>query len=120
MGSAPLASAAVPVPAAVSDPVSARVGTDPASAPGGQCGGRAVAGTVGYTGAMTEVERGVDTWCPACQRAVEEDALTTCLICRSLFCPGCAVPGYGREFCSTRCRDYFFFGDGDLGIEEGE
>lgn len=42
-----------------------------------------------------------------------EDALRECAICRTLFCPSCAIRGYGREFCSARCRDYFFFGDGE-------
>ena len=69
------------------------------------------------------VERGgsLDTWCPNCHRSVAEDVLQECLICRSLFCPECAVRGYGREFCSTRCRDYFFFGDMDeeAGEESG-
>ncbi len=73
---------------------------------------------LGYTGAMADVERVVDTWCPTCHSPVAEDALARCIICRGLFCPGCAVRGYGREFCSERCRDYFFFGDGEPESEE--
>ena len=39
--------------------------------------------------------------------------MKVCIICRGRFCPSCAVAGYGREFCSERCRDYFFFGDAE-------
>jgi hypothetical protein len=35
------------------------------------------------------------------------------MICRSLFCQECAVRDYGRQFCSLRCRGFFFYGDGD-------
>ena len=34
-------------------------------------------------------------------------------MCRNVFCPDCAVVGYGREFCGVSCCDMFFFGDGD-------
>jgi len=62
---------------------------------------------------MTDGRDRVDTWCPNCGEPAEEDTLRECVICRTLFCPACAVRGYGREFCSTRCRDFFFFGDGE-------
>jgi hypothetical protein len=47
--------------------------------------------------------------------------LQECMICRTVFCRQCGVAGYGREFCSARCRACFFFGDGaeeELGSEE--
>lgn len=61
----------------------------------------------------------VDTWCAVCGEAVREDALQRCAICRTLLCRGCGVEGYGRFFCTRRCRDYFFFGDmEDADLEE--
>ena len=39
--------------------------------------------------------------------------MQTCMMCRTLFCRYCAARGYGRDFCSDRCRAMFFFGDGD-------
>jgi len=62
---------------------------------------------------MIEGRGTVETWCPNCHEPVAEEMLRECAICRTLFCPACAVRGYGREFCSVRCRDYFFFGDGE-------
>jgi hypothetical protein len=62
---------------------------------------------------MREVVPDADTWCPACERTVPEDSLLLCVICRGRFCPNCAVDGFGRQFCSTACRDLFFYGDGD-------
>jgi len=66
---------------------------------------------------MKAEDTGVETWCPVCGSAVPEKILHQCMICRRLFCRRCAVEGYGRLFCSTRCRDYFFYGDGE---ETGE
>ena len=52
--------------------------------------------------------------CPQCHQPLEEGGeLQACLICRSLFCQSCAVLDYGRQFCSMRCRGFFFYGDGD-------
>jgi len=62
---------------------------------------------------MTDGGGPIETWCPGCGTPVPEDALKVCIICRGRFCPSCAVAGYGREFCSERCRDYFFFGDAE-------
>ena len=45
--------------------------------------------------------------------AVPVGELRTCQICRSLFCQHCEIYGYGRNFCGDRCRDMFFFGDGE-------
>jgi hypothetical protein len=44
---------------------------------------------------------------------VVESELRACQMCRSLFCRHCEVYGYGRFFCGERCRDMFFFGDGE-------
>lgn len=50
--------------------------------------------------------------CPSCNQPTEL-GLQTCTMCRNQFCHRCAVAGYGREFCSDRCRAMFFHGDGD-------
>ena len=69
----------------------------------------------GILRAMEANEGHVETWCPVCRSPVFEEALKVCVICRRLFCHRCAVQGYGREFCSTRCRDFFFYGEGEDG-----
>jgi hypothetical protein len=51
--------------------------------------------------------------CPQCGLPYGEGELRACVICRSLFCQDCAVFDYGRQFCSLRCRGFFFYGDGD-------
>jgi len=57
--------------------------------------------------------------CPVCGDQTEEFLLRECVICRTLFCRRCSISGYGREFCSERCRAYFYFGDeDDLGERE--
>ncbi len=56
--------------------------------------------------------------CPVCQQQVPVGVLRPCMICRTLFCRRCAIEGYGREFCSPVCRDYFFHGDGDESDED--
>lgn len=66
--------------------------------------------------ALKEKASGVE--CPSCHRMVDERALQLCTICRSVFCQRCAVAGYGREFCSERCREFFFHGDDDELPEE--
>ena len=62
---------------------------------------------------MRETAPDVETWCPACERTVPEESLLLCMICRSRFCQQCAVIGFGRQFCSSGCRDIFFYGDED-------
>ena len=62
---------------------------------------------------MVEKEAPPRGTCPACDRPIYEYELQQCLICRSLFCHRCAVPGFGRYFWSSRCRDVFFYGDGE-------
>jgi hypothetical protein len=49
--------------------------------------------------------------CRSCGDLVLESEIRTCMICRSRFCPQCAVVGFGREFCSPRCREFFFHGE---------
>ena len=49
--------------------------------------------------------------CPNCGEDCTEDRLQVCVICRKFFCDRCVVEGYGRDFCSGRCRDFFFFGE---------
>lgn len=51
--------------------------------------------------------------CPTCGQAAPESELRSCQMCRSLFCQHCETYGYGRFFCGERCRDMFFFGDGE-------
>jgi len=51
--------------------------------------------------------------CPSCGHEILPFQLRDCSICRILFCQYCSVPGYGRDFCSDRCRAMFFFGNGD-------
>lgn len=74
----------------------------------------------GYTLFMLELaqDKAAHDECPACGTRVPVGVLQTCMICRSLFCRRCAVPGYGRSFCSPVCRDYFFHGDGDDDVGE--
>ena len=57
--------------------------------------------------------------CPNCSDEITEYALGTCVICRGEFCLQCAVTGYGRDFCSKMCREFFYHGDEeDMGKEE--
>ena len=39
--------------------------------------------------------------------------IAKCPICFLLVCESCAVRAFGRQFCSKRCSDQFFFGDDD-------
>jgi hypothetical protein len=43
--------------------------------------------------------------------------LTKCHMCGKTVCRKCASFAYGRYFCSIRCAQYFFHGEGD---EPGE
>lgn len=56
--------------------------------------------------------------CDKCERRASADELHQCIICRSLFCRHCSVMGYGREFCSESCCEFFFHGEGDEHEEE--
>ena len=63
---------------------------------------------------MAKPEKRPAQLCPRCGEEVTEgDPLQACSICRTPFCERCAVIGFGRYFCSSRCRDFFFHGDGE-------
>ncbi len=49
--------------------------------------------------------------CITCQADEQDVRLAKCPICFKWVCDRCAVRSYGREFCSRRCSDQFFFGD---------
>jgi len=51
--------------------------------------------------------------CPVCGLGVLANQLQECEICRSVCCEYCVVSDFGRDFCSRRCRGFFFWGDGD-------
>ena len=51
--------------------------------------------------------------CPLCGLEMPESQLQPCSICRSLCCQYCALLDYGRTFCSSRCRGFFMWGDGE-------
>jgi hypothetical protein len=51
--------------------------------------------------------------CVVCQKDDQETNLYKCPICFKLVCSNCANLSYGRQFCSKRCADQFFFGDDD-------
>ena len=51
--------------------------------------------------------------CPVCGLKVPVNELQKCEICHSVTCEYCGVADFGRSFCATKCRDFFFWGDGD-------
>jgi len=51
--------------------------------------------------------------CPVCGVRVPVTELQECTICRSVSCEYCAISDFGRNFCSIRCRSFFFWGDGE-------
>lgn len=51
--------------------------------------------------------------CQLCGLSVPESELQTCFICKEQYCQYCAKLDFGRTFCSTRCRGFFFWGDRD-------
>jgi len=67
---------------------------------------------------MVEREASNEELCPGCNHRIQAGELRLCIMCRSLFCHRCAVEGYGRTFCSDRCREYFFHGDGEASEED--
>ena len=58
--------------------------------------------------------------CPKCGIKVPESELQSCTICHSVLCQYCAVADFGRNFCSNRCRGFFFWGDGEQDDDEGD
>ncbi len=70
---------------------------------------------------MANIEQRESKACPRCDLVVRVgDALRGCAICRTVICHHCSVEDFGRHFCSDRCRDYFFHGDGDEDEQEDE
>ncbi|MFH1176726.1 MAG: hypothetical protein V1750_04905 [Acidobacteriota bacterium] len=58
--------------------------------------------------------------CIKCGRENPFWAVGSCVICGNAICHRCATPAYGRSFCSERCADFFFHGEGeDAEVEEG-
>jgi hypothetical protein len=51
--------------------------------------------------------------CVGCHSSEQELRLNKCPICFKWICDNCAKRSMGREFCSKRCADQFFFGDDD-------
>jgi hypothetical protein len=51
--------------------------------------------------------------CSRCGVQVRERELEECFVCHVLCCPFCVVHDFGRAFCSSRCRGFFFWGDGE-------
>jgi hypothetical protein len=43
----------------------------------------------------------------------QEKRMNKCPICFKLVCDHCSHRTMGRDFCSKRCADQFFFGDDD-------
>jgi hypothetical protein len=58
-------------------------------------------------------DEGVKVQCPLCGVHVPESHLLTCFICGGACCEYCAKQDFGRTFCSTNCRGFFFWGDGE-------
>ena len=58
--------------------------------------------------------------CPLCGVQVAESAIQVCFICKEQCCEFCARLDFGRTFCSTRCRGFFFWGDGEVDGETSE
>jgi len=53
------------------------------------------------------------TKCPVCGLDVPESRLQKCANCGTESCEYCAKHEFGRAFCGSRCRDFFFWGDGE-------
>jgi len=51
--------------------------------------------------------------CVVCKIDDREKRLGKCPICFKPVCENCAHRSMGRDFCSKRCADQFFFGDDD-------
>ena len=49
--------------------------------------------------------------CFRCEEPKPGTELSKCPLCFKLFCEEHAHAMSGRQFCSTRCAQYFFFGD---------
>jgi hypothetical protein len=51
--------------------------------------------------------------CVVCKASDQERRVNKCPICFKLVCESCSHRTMGRDFCSKRCADQFFFGDDD-------
>ena len=51
--------------------------------------------------------------CVVCKTSDQERRVNKCPICFKLVCESCSHRTMGRDFCSKRCADQFFFGDDD-------
>ena len=51
--------------------------------------------------------------CCSCSEPRENATLSKCPVCFRRFCEEHAHAMSGRQFCSKRCAQYFFFGDPD-------
>jgi hypothetical protein len=51
--------------------------------------------------------------CVVCKVDDREKRLGKCPICFKPVCENCSTRTMGRDFCSKRCADQFFFGDDD-------
>jgi hypothetical protein len=51
--------------------------------------------------------------CDTCGEDQPVWELTKCSMCGKITCRKCATFAYGRYFCSSRCAQYFFHGEGE-------
>jgi hypothetical protein len=51
--------------------------------------------------------------CPLCGVHIPKSQLLSCFICNGICCEYCSKQDFGRTFCSTTCRGFFFWGDGE-------
>ncbi len=54
-----------------------------------------------------------DAACCVCGAVPAAWASKVCPICARTVCVKCGHTAYGRTFCSARCAEFFFHGDGD-------
>ncbi len=53
------------------------------------------------------------TRCDSCGKEQPAWAVTKCPMCGKYTCTQCGRRLHGRQFCSLRCADFFFRGNGD-------
>jgi hypothetical protein len=53
------------------------------------------------------------TRCELCDQEQPAWAVTRCPMCGKNACSRCGRRLHGRQFCSLRCADFFFRGDGE-------
>ena len=57
--------------------------------------------------------------CYLCGKSSDGVRLQICVICHRLYCRTCSTRRNGKELCSQRCADLFFFGDDEEGDGDG-